>query len=92
LKALQYYVYYKFDPTRIEELRAVVQSLFGEVREATGIQGQWQQRRDDATTFMETYVDVDDPSAFDQALSHATEKSGFAALGIKRVTEVFKCA
>jgi len=92
MKLLQYYVYYKFDPARIEELRAVVQSLFSEVRKSTGVQGQWLQRRDDATTFMEIYNDVDDPSVFDRTLALATETSGFSGLGIKRVTEIFKCA
>lgn len=89
---LQYYVYYKFDPARIEELRAVVQPLFRAVREATGIQGQWQQRRDDPTTFMEIYADVPDTPAFERVLAQSLAASGFARLGIKRVTEIFRCA
>ena len=92
MSALQYYVYYKFDPARIEEVRAVVQKVFDEVRNATGVQGQWQLRRDDASTFMETYLDVADSGAFDRALSQALEKAGFASLGIQRITEIFRCA
>lgn len=88
---LQYYVYYKFDPARIEELRAVVQALFRAVHEATGIQGQWQQRRDDPTTFMEIYADVPDTPAFERVLAQSLDASGFARLGIKRVTEIFRC-
>lgn len=92
MKALQYYVYYKFDPSRIEELRAIVLALFEEIYKSTGVRGEWQQRRDDATTFMETYLGVNDPVAFDRALAQAAEKSGFSRLGIHRVTEIFKCA
>jgi hypothetical protein len=92
LSALQYYVYYKFDPARIEEVRAIVQQTFDEVRNATGVQGQWQQRRDDASTFMEIYLDVADAGQFDRALAQALEKSGFTRLGIQRITEIFRCA
>ena len=92
MNALQYYVYYKFDPARIEELRASVQALFRQVHDATSVQGQWLQRRDDPSTFMETYADVIDVDAFDRALARALEKSAFAGLGIIRVTEIFRCA
>lgn len=89
---LQYYVYYKFDPARIEELRTIVEPLFRLVHEAAGIQGQWQQRRDDPSTFMEIYADVPDTPAFERALAQALDASGFAKLGIHRVTEIFRCA
>ncbi len=89
---LQYYVYYKADPGRIDELRAVVQGLFRLVREATGIQGQWQQRRDDPSTFMEIYADVPDTADFERALAQSLDASGFARLGVDRVTEIFRCA
>jgi len=92
LSALQYYVYYKFDPARIEEVRAVVQVVFGEVLEATGVQGDWLQRRDDASTFMETYPCVTDAAAFDRALAQGLGKAAFARLGIERITEIFRCA
>lgn len=92
MSALQYYVYYKFDPKRIDEVRTTVHALFAGVSSATGIQGQWQQRRDDASTFMETYFEVADGAAFERALSQAVENSGFAKLGIRRVTEIFQCA
>ena len=92
MSAIQYYVYYKFDPARIEEVRAVVNLVFNEVEKATGIQGQWQQRRDDASTFMETYLEVADAAAFDRALGQALEKAAFGQLGIQRITEIFKCA
>ena len=92
MSVLHYYVYYKFDPARIEEVRAVVDRLFKQVREATGVQGQWQRRRDDPSTFMEIYVDVPDAKSFDAALQAAVDPAGFASLGVSRITEVFKCA
>ena len=92
MSALQYYVYYKFDPARIEEVRAIVDKVFDEVRKATGVQGQWQQRRDDASTFMETYLGVDASVGFDPALAQALDKAGFGRLGIQRITEIFRCA
>ncbi len=92
MNALNYYVYYKFDPGRGAELREVVEKLFLRVHAATGIQGQWQRRRDDPSTFMEIYSHVVDAAAFDRALAAGLEEAGFARLGIARVTELFQCA
>lgn len=92
MSALSYYVYYKADPARVAELRAVVEKLFLRVHAATGIQGEWQRRRDDPSTFMEIYSNVVDAGAFDQAITAALEEAGFAQLGIARVTELFQCA
>jgi quinol monooxygenase YgiN len=92
LSTVHYYVYYKFDPARIEEVRAAVDVLFREVRAATGISGQWQRRRDDPSTFMEIFANVADAAAFDPVLQAALEKAGFARLGISRITEIFQCA
>ncbi|MEO8202881.1 MAG: DUF4936 family protein [Betaproteobacteria bacterium] len=89
---VHYYVYYKCDPRRMDELRPAVERLFQSVRAATGIAGQWQQRRDDATTFMEVYLDVPQTETFEPALEAAVAGSGFANLGVQRVTEVFRCA
>ena len=92
MSALQYYVYYKADPARVAELRTVVEALFREMHESTGVQGQWQRRRDDPATFMETYLEVTDADAFDRALALAVKKTGFDRLGVSRVTEIFQCA
>jgi len=92
LNPLNYYVYYKFDPARVADLRTVVEKLFMQVSAASGIQGEWQRRRDDPSTFMEIYLDVMDAAQFDRALAGAIEQSGFADLGIQRVTEIFQCA
>lgn len=92
MSALSYYMYYKVDPARVAEVRAVVEALMRRVHAATGVQGEWQRRRDDPATFMETYANVTDAAAFDKALAAALEETGFARLGIARVTEIFQCA
>lgn len=92
MSTLQYYVYYKIDPSRVEELRALVDALFHEVAATTGVRGQWQRRRDDPSTFMEIYTDVPAGSGFDVALETALRKVDFARTGPARVTEVFQCA
>jgi hypothetical protein len=92
LNALNYYVYYKFDPARVADLRTTVEKLFMQVNAATGIEGQWQRRRDDPSTFMEVYLSVSESAVFDLALESAIEQSGFSLLGIQRVTEIFQCA
>lgn len=92
MSTLQYYVYYKIDPSRVDELRAMVNALFREVRSATGVQGQWQRRRDDPSTFMEIYADVPADCDFAAALQAALKVAGFSRLVPERVTEVFRCA
>lgn len=92
MSAIHYYVYYKFDPARIGEVRALVQQVFGQVRASTGVQGEWQRRRDDPSTFMEIYAAVPDAEAFQRALDAALRAAGFSQLGIPRITEVFQCA
>ncbi len=92
MSTLQYYVYYKFDSARTEELRAVVSALFQEIASATGVRGKWECRRDDPATFMEVYADVPAACDFDAALEAALGKVGFARLVPQRMTEVFQCA
>lgn len=96
MSPVHYYVYYKFDPARTGEVRPLVDKLFAEVRAATGVQGEWQRRRDDPSTFMEIYAGVAQAEAFQCALDTALEAVGFAQLearlGIRRITEVFQCA
>ena len=92
MSAVHYYVYYKFDPQRIEELRAVIDMLLREIHAASGVQGVWQRRRDDPSTFMEVYSSVPDADAFDCTLEAALAKVGFARLGVPRITEIFQCA
>lgn len=92
MNTLQYYVYYKVDPSRVEDLRTLVETLFREVAATTGVRGQWQRRRDDPSTFMEVYADVPLESGFGAALEAALRKVDFARIVPGRVTEIFQCA
>jgi quinol monooxygenase YgiN len=83
---LNYYVYYKVDPKRREEVRRLVEALFSSVEKQTGVRGRWMHRRDDPTTCMEVYEDVKDERAFEALL----EREG-AKLGVQRKVERFVC-
>ena len=84
---MNYYVYYKADPSRLTELRAAVEALFDAVEQACGVRGRWMRRRDDPTTYMEVYEGVADEAAFEALL----ERAG-AGLGAQRRIERFTCA
>ena len=82
-----YYVYYRVDPKRLDEIRLAVEKIFVAVKDETGIQGRWLRRRDDPTTYMEVYEGVQEDRAFDALL-----ESGAAKLGLERRIERFVCA
>jgi hypothetical protein len=84
---LNYYVYYKIEPQRLEELRRGVDALFALIERKTGVRGRWMRRRDDPTTYMEVYEGVQDEDAFEALL----EREG-AKLGVPRKLERFVCA
>jgi hypothetical protein len=84
---LNYYVYYKVDPARVEALRARVETLFERIEREFGVRGRWMRRRDDASTFMEVYEGVVDGTAFEAALEREA-----AALGVARKVERFVSA
>lgn len=81
---MNYYVYYKIDPGRADEVRSKVHSLFMLVEKQCGIRGRLMRRRDDATTYMEVYEDVKDERGFEALL----EREG-AKLGVSRKVERF---
>jgi hypothetical protein len=84
---LNYYVYYKVDVARLDEVRATVERLFATVERDSGVRGRWLRRRDDAATYMEVYEEVRDPALFEKVLSlHAKE------FPYPRKTEHFQCA
>jgi hypothetical protein len=74
---LNYYVYYKVSPERLDAVRAQVQTLFSEIHEKTGLRGRWMRRRDDPTTYMEVYEGVRDERAFEALLERGGAKFGF---------------
>ncbi|TAN51715.1 MAG: DUF4936 family protein [Betaproteobacteria bacterium] len=82
-----YYVYYRVDPARLEELRAAIARLLALIERDTGVRGRWMRRRDEATTFMEIYEGVTDEGAFEALLERES-----AALGLERHVERFVCA
>jgi quinol monooxygenase YgiN len=81
---LNYYVYYKIEPGRVDEFRLRVEALFSVVEKQTGVRGRWMRRRDDPTTYMEVYEDVKEEAAFEALL----EREG-AKLGVQRKVERF---
>ena len=82
-----YYVYYRVDLARLNELRAAVEALFRVVERETGIRGRWMHRRDDPATYMEVYEGVRDEVAFEALLERAA-----SGLGLERKIERFICA
>jgi hypothetical protein len=84
---LNYYVYYKVEPGKGEELRPRIEDLFRKVESGTGVLGRWMRRRDDPSTYMEVYEGVADAPAFEALL----QREG-AKLGLERRIERFVCA
>ena len=82
-----YYVYYRVDSRRFDELRISVEKIFKTIKSETGIQGKWLRRRDDAATCMEVYEGVKDEPAFEAVLEREAAK-----LGLERKIERFVCA
>ena len=81
---MNYYVYYRIEPSRLRELWPLVQQLFLEIEQQTGIRGRWMRRRDDPTTYMEVFEGVKDEGEFEKLLASAS-----ARLGVQRKVERF---
>jgi hypothetical protein len=84
---LNYYIYYKVSPEKVEGLRPSVEALFSLVEKQCGVRGRWMRRRDDPATYMEVYEGVADERAFEALI----EREG-AKLGLERRVERFACA
>ena len=84
---MNYYVYYKIELSRLEQVRSAVETLFLEIQHECGVQGRWMRRRDDPATYMEVYQGVSDARAFEDALSRLTQSFPFP-----RKVECFQCA
>ena len=84
---MNYYVYYKVDPARLEAVRTQVEKLFAAVERQCGVRGRWMRRRDDPATYMEVYEGVSDEKAFEDALLQKAKN-----LPIPRKLERFQCA
>lgn len=81
---MNYYVYYKISPDKVAQMRASVHALFDAVEMNCGVRGRWMHRRDDPSTYMEVYENVQDEAAFEALL----EREG-AKLGVQRHVERF---
>ncbi len=79
-----YYVYYRLDEQKLNEVRPSVEKLFRKIKTETNVQGRWLRRRDDPSTYMEVYEGVSDEKSFEAIL----EREG-ASLGVARKTETF---
>ena len=84
---MNYYVYYKVDPKHLAELRESIAHLFAVIERECSVRGHWMHRRDDPTTYMEVYEDVEDTAKFEAVLSRES-----AGLGLQRRTELFVSA
>jgi len=82
-----YYVYYKLEPARANELRAGIERLFGAIERETGVRGRWMRRRDDPATYMEVYEGIRNEQAFEALLDREAR-----GLGLERKLERFVCA
>jgi len=80
-------VYYRVDADRLPALRQDIDRLFGAIEAATGVRGRWLRRRDEPSTYMEVYENVEDDQAFDALLERETTR-----LGLLRHVERFVCA
>ena len=84
---MNYYVYYKVPPGRVDEVRDGVARVLVAVEQRCGVRGRWMRRRDDAATYMEVYEGVTDEAAFEAVLA-----AEGARLGLERRIERFQCA
>ena len=75
------------DPKRAADLREQVQRLFGVVERECGVRGRWMRRRDDPSTYMEVYEDIQDAAAFEAVMEREV-----ASLGLQRRVERFVSA
>jgi len=90
-----YYVYYRVDPAKLDDLRRAVATLFESMARECGVQGRWMRRRDDPATYMEVYEGVSDAARFESHLPAEVERLGFTRWlerGSTRHTEAFVAA
>ena len=90
---LNFYIYYRVPAQNAERARAAVNALQRELSDNAGVGGRLLRRRDDETTWMEIYENVQDGARFEAELAKLVERHGLAALlvpGSSRKQEVFR--
>lgn len=85
-----YYVYYRADPSRLDELHSAVTDLFRVIEAATGVHGLLRRRCDASATYMEIYENVADGAAFEHVLAEALGTLAFERYSPQRKTEIFQ--
>jgi hypothetical protein len=69
---VDYYIYYRVQAGRAEELQLALASMQSALQAATGVAGRYRRRVDDPCTWMEIYEGVSDPRSFELELgTHA---------------------
>ncbi len=90
---LNFYIYYRVPAQNADRVRAAVNALQRELSDNAGVGGRLLRRRDDETTWMEIYENVQDGARFEAELAKLVERHGLAALlvpGSSRKQEVFR--
>ena len=90
---VNFYIYYRVPAQNADRARAAVNALQRELSDNAGVGGRLLRRRDDETTWMEIYENVQDGARFEAELAKLVERHGLAALlvpGSSRKQEVFR--
>ncbi|HEX9180906.1 MAG TPA: DUF4936 family protein [Burkholderiales bacterium] len=87
-----YYIYYRVEAARAEELEARVRALQAALCDETGVRGRLMRKRGEPLLWMEVYEGVPDAEGFERTLDRLAREHGVAdALqpGSQRRTECF---
>ncbi len=87
-----YYIYYRVDEARVDELEANIRRMQQELERQTGIAGRLLKKSEEPLLWMEIYEKVADAEAFGQALVDGVEKHKlklFLQPGTARMVECF---
>ncbi len=76
--SISYYIYYRV--AQPAQAQALVQRIQAALRAETGIAGRLLRKRDDPSTWMETYQGVVDAGRFEQCLAATLQATDFAAV------------
>ena len=90
---LNFYIYYRVPAQNADRARAAVNALQRELSDNAGVGGRLLRRRDDETTWMEIYENVQDGARFEAELAKLVERHRLAGLlvpGSSRKQEVFR--
>ena len=90
---LSFYIYYRVPAQNAARVRVAVGALQRELSGIAGVNGRLLRRRDDETTWMEIYENVQDGARFEAELTRLVERHGLVALlvpGSSRKQEVFR--